>query len=58
MEKAIIQPFEYKDLVTGNKIEISVSPYFTKLAINKREYYFEKETGKFDGTAMPMKDPE
>ena len=56
MEKAIIRPFKYKDLVTGNKVEISVSPYFSKLTINEREYYFEKETGKFDGTAMPMKD--
>ena len=56
MEKAIIQPFKYNDLVTGDKIRVSVSPYFTKLMINKREYYFEKETGKFDGTAMPMKD--
>jgi hypothetical protein len=55
MEKATIQPFQYKDLVTKNKIRVSVSPYFTKLTINEREYYFEKETGKFDGTAMPMK---
>jgi len=56
MEKAIIQPFKYKDLVTGNEIGVSVSPYFSKLTINEREYYFEKETGNFDGTAMPMKD--
>jgi hypothetical protein len=56
MEKAIIQPFKYKDLVTGDKIEISVSPYYSKLTINEREYYFEKKDGKFDGTAMPMKD--
>ena len=56
MEKATIRPFKYKDLVTGDKIEISISSVFTKLRINKREYFFEKETGKFDGTGMPMKD--
>ena len=58
MEKAIIQPFKYNDLVTGNEIEVSVSPYFTKLTITEREYYFVKKTGEFDGTAMPMKDQE
>jgi len=52
MEKAMIKPFKYRDLVTGDKVEISVSQYFAKLTINKREYFFVKETGEFDGTGM------
>ncbi len=50
-----IAPFRYKDEVTGDIIELSISPHYSKLQINKREYYFKKDTGMFDGTAMPMK---
>ena len=53
---AIIKPFTYDDSVTGNRIEISVSPFYSRLKVNDREYYFIRETGEFDGTAMPMKD--
>ena len=55
-ELAKMQPFQYEDKVASNKISISVSSHYSKLKINEREYYFDKETGKFDGTAMPMKD--
>jgi len=53
---AIIQPFKYKDLVTGNTIEVSVSQCFTKLKVNKREYFFVKESGEFDGTGMLLQE--
>ena len=56
LELALIKPFVYKDLVTGQRIEICVSPYFSTLHIDERVYYFVKETGEFDGTSMPMKD--
>jgi len=49
-ELVIIKPFEYKDMITGNRIRIEVSPYYSKLIINNRVYYFIKETGEFDGT--------
>ena len=48
---AVIQPFEYEDAVTGDKISVSVSPEYSKLTINKREYFFFRETGEFDGVA-------
>jgi len=54
--KAVIVPFKFNDIVTGNTLEVSVSPRYSKIKINDREYYFIKETGEFDGTAMPMKD--
>ena len=50
-EQAFIQPFEYEDWVTGQRIQIEVTPYYSKLIIDKRVYYFVKETGKFDGTS-------
>jgi len=53
-ELAKIKPFEYQDMVTGHKIRIEVSPYYSKLIINTRVYYFIKETGEFHVTSMPM----
>lgn len=50
-ELACIKPFEYQDEETGDKVSISVSPFYSKLTINKREYFFIRETGKFDGVA-------
>lgn len=54
-DRALIKPLVYDDLVTGNKIEVSLSEYYSRLKINEREYYFIRETSAFDGTAMPMK---
>ena len=47
---ALIEPFEHEDAMTGHKIEVKVSPRYSKLSVDDREYYFERETGKFDGT--------
>ena len=30
---------------------MSVSPEYSKITVNNREYYFIRETGEFDGTA-------
>ena len=48
---AVIQPFKYKDEVTGDMISVSVSPEYSTITVNNREYYFIRETGEFDGTA-------
>ena len=48
---AIIEPFEYCDILTGQKLDIRVTPFYSKISVNNREYYFERETCKFDGTA-------
>jgi hypothetical protein len=50
-EKAIIEPFEYVDEVTGDRISVSVSPQYSKITVNDREYFFVRETGAFDGAA-------
>jgi len=47
----VIQPFNYKGEVTGDTISVSVSPEYSKITVNNREYYFIRETSKFDGTA-------
>lgn len=54
IELAKIKPFEYEDELTGHKIAIRVSPYYYTLFLDGRVYYFNKETGDFDGTSGPM----
>jgi len=51
---ATIKEFEYEDALTGHKVAVIVSPYYSKLVIDERVYYFHKETGEFDGTSVPM----
>ena len=48
---AVIRPFSYRDPETGDCIAVSLSPRYAKLTINRREYYFIRETGEFDGHA-------
>lgn len=55
-EAAQIRPFKLQDKLTGQKIEIKTTPYYSILSINSREYYFTKETGEFDGTSFQVKE--
>ena len=47
-----IKQLNYDDPLTGQQISISSSSLFTKLSVNGRDYYFDRITGKFDGTGM------
>ena len=40
------------DPVTHQTIKISVGILFTRLTVDGRDYYFNRFTGKFDGTGM------
>ena len=51
---ARIKPFTYKDTLTGNKIAVTVSPWFSVIRVNDRFYYFVRETGEFDGASTLM----
>ena len=51
---ARIKPFDYVDEQTGDTVSISVSPFYSKLTINGRDYFFVRETGEFDGTAITI----
>ena len=50
-DRAVIKPFAFDDPETGDRIEVSVSPGYSKITVNFRTYYFVRETGEFDGTA-------
>ncbi len=47
-----VQPFEIHDELTGQHIKVTVSPTFTVIQVNGRDYYFYRYTGRFDGTGM------
>ncbi len=53
-ELARIKPFKYDDELTGHKIAIEVSLYYSKLFVDDRVYYFNAKTGELDGTSIPM----
>ncbi len=50
-ECARIRPFRYLDPENRDTISVSVSPYYAKITVNDREYFFFRETGEFDGAA-------
>jgi hypothetical protein len=39
-----------RDELTGSIVEVSTGPLFTKLSVNGRDYYFERCTGRYDGS--------
>ncbi len=51
---AKIQSWVYEDRLTGNRMEVRVSPQYSTIHVNDRVYYFVRETGEFDGTSTPM----
>jgi hypothetical protein len=46
-----ISPWRYRDVISGNEIEITISHLYTTIRINERCYYFRVEDGIFDGTS-------
>ena len=47
-----VQDVSLHDPLTHQEVTISSSPYFTKISINGRDYYFDRLNGRFDGTGM------
>lgn len=53
---AVIKPFQYEDKLTGHKITIRKSRYYSILSVDGRQYYFESDTGEFDGTVFEVEE--
>ncbi len=45
-----IRDTEIDDTLTGQNIRIRVGHSFTRITINGRDYYFDRLSGRFDGT--------
>lgn len=47
-----IQNFETTDRVTGDYVRVVVGSTFTVVSVNGRDLYFDRMTGRFDGSGM------
>jgi hypothetical protein len=47
---AAIQPVEIVDKVTNQHVVVAVDELFVTVSIDGRDYYFDRITGRFDGT--------
>jgi hypothetical protein len=52
----LVQPIDYADVVTGDRVRIQVGKRYTVIAVNRREYWFRRLTGAFDGTGYACSD--
>jgi hypothetical protein len=41
-----------EDELTGQRLEITIDPLFTRISVNGRDYFFDRLTGRYDGTGM------
>jgi len=41
---------EIDDEVSGHRIEVKTEGLFTRIRVNGRDFYFDRITGRFDGT--------
>ena len=39
----------------GAKIRIEETPYYYKVIVGGKAWYWNRETGKFDGTSSPLR---
>lgn len=44
-----VRPFRHYDSETGMVVEIKTSPRYTTLIVGGKEFFFIRETGKYDG---------
>lgn len=47
-----VRDTHFQDALTGDQIEVEVGELFTRLSVNGRDYYFNRITGKFDGSGF------
>jgi hypothetical protein len=46
----VIASTEIKDALTGQEISVAVGALYVRLSVDGRDYYFDRITGRFDGT--------
>jgi hypothetical protein len=43
-----------EDSSSGQRVEISVGRIFIRLSVNDRDYFFDRISGRFDGTGSGL----
>jgi hypothetical protein len=49
---ATIRPFTFREGRPEEHVAISVTPDYTVLTVGRRQFYFIRETGAFDGVSV------
>jgi hypothetical protein len=49
-----VAPLAYRDAVTGCTLTVDVGVFFTRISVDGRDYYFDRVTGRFDGTGQAV----
>ena len=49
-----IQDMHVKDTLTGHEVALSVGDFFVRLSVDGRHYYFDRLTGKYNGTGSAL----
>ncbi len=49
-----VQPVEIHDPATGQRITIAVGAVMVRVTVNGRDLYFDRLTGRFDGTGSTL----
>jgi len=52
-----IKPVNFKDEIADQNIDVSVGDLFVCISVNGRDYYFDRLSGKFDGTGSSPYQP-
>lgn len=52
-----IRNIDFTDSVTGQALSVSVDELFVRLTVDGRDYYFDRLTGRFDGTGSAASQP-
>lgn len=47
-----IRPVRVEDPLTGQNLAVHVGTLFVRISVDGRDYYFDRLTGRFDGTGM------
>jgi hypothetical protein len=45
-----IRDAEIKDALTGQAVSVVVGVLYVRISVDGRDYYFDRVTGRFDGT--------
>lgn len=49
-----VKDMHIKDTLTGQEVAVHVGALFTRISVNGRDYYFDRITGRFDGTGSAL----
>ena len=50
-----VKSLKHYDRLTNTNIEVRLGGFFTVIAVNGKDYYFRRITGKYDGSGMNLK---